>query len=35
MDDVAVSVVVFADVVVDDAPLLFRFFNSTWQGQAK
>ena len=27
MDDVAVAVVLFADVVVDDAPLLFRFFN--------
>ena len=27
MDDVAVSVVLFPDVVVDDAPLLFQFFN--------
>ena len=27
MDDVAVSVVLFPEVVVDDAPLLFRFFN--------
>ena len=35
MDDVAVSVVHFPDVVVDDSPLLFRFFNLLCQCFAK
>ena len=38
MDDVAVSVVLFPDVVVDNAALLFRFLSccaSAWKGPVK